>query len=411
MSGSDLIACEPFSPIEESTSGGGRDSANQTTPAPRLPEGYSALPMTEPAELPVLGLGAELKAGICLYAGRSAVINDRLGDLTDPTEYRRYVRAIDGLISSTGIQPRVAAHDLHPSYLSSQYARGCGIRRIAVQHHHAHIAAVAADRGVSGPLVGVCCDGVGLGTDGAAWGCEVLLCDGGQFKRFGHLEYFHLIGGDAAAIENWRPAAGLVYQAFGSDWRTYLPANFRELSDEAIQLADRAFDDKLNTHLTSSLGRVFDGVSFLLGLSRRNETPAGAATALERAATTQSVAPYPYETTKIGRSVRMSVAPMIRGVVRDIQAAAPAGVVSARVHESIARMLATSAALACEVGGTSRVVLSGGCFANRRLLARVGERLNAQHLQVLTPRRISFGDANIALGQAVVAAAQIRETR
>ena len=396
----------------ESIAAAGDESAKQTRPALHVPDGFVELILSQPANLPVLALGAELKSSVCLYAGYSAFINDRLGNLTDPISYRQYALAIDRLISTTGIRPRIVAHDLHPLYISSQYAKGSTVKRVAVQHHHAHLAAVAADCGVSGPVVGVCCDGVGMGTDGAAWGCEVLLCNGGRFRRFGHLDYFHLIGGDAAAVENWRPAAALLYQAFGNKWRAHLPASFSDLPGESLSVADQTFSRKLDTHWTSSLGRVFDGVSFLLGLSRRNDASSIAAVALERAAAAaDAVAPYPYETTMIGDCVRMSTTSITRAVMRDIQAGTTAGVISARFHETIARMLAASATLACAIGRCSRVVLAGGCFANKLLLARVSERLSTQRLQVLTPRRVSFGDDNIALGQAVVAAAMENEVQ
>ncbi len=395
----------------ESSTPAGDESISQARPTLHVPDGFVELTLARPATLPVLALGAELKSSVCLYAGRSAFIHDRLGNLTDPVSYRQYANAIDRLLSTTGIRPRILAHDLHPLYISSQYAQGSTVKRVAVQHHHAHVAAVAADCGVSGPMVGVCCDGVGMGTDGAAWGCEVLLCDGGRFRRFGHLDYFHLIGGDAAAVENWRPAAALLYQVFGNNWRAHLPASFSELSGESLSVADRTFSRKLDTHWTSSLGRVFDGVSFLLGLSQRNDASSVAAVALERAAVADAVAPYPYETTMIGGCVRMSMTSITRAVMRDIQAGATAGVISARFHETIARMLAASATLACAFGRCSRVVLAGGCFVNKILKSRVTERLSAQRLQVLTPLRVSLGDENIALGQAVVAAAMENEVQ
>lgn len=395
----------------ESAAPAGVESVGQARPMLHLPDGFVELTLTRPATRPVLALGAELKSSVCLYAGHSALIHDRLGNLTDPIAYRQYALAIDRLISTTGIRPRIVAHDLHPLYISSQYAQGATVRRVAVQHHHAHVAAVAADCDVWGPVVGICCDGVGMGADGAAWGCEILLCDGGTFRRFGHLEYLHLIGGDAAAIENWRPAAALLYQTFGKYWRAHLPPSFSEIPCESLNVADRTFERRLDTHWTSSLGRVFDGVSFLLGLSRRNDASSVAALALERVAVADAVAPYPYETTLIGGSVRMSMTSITRAVMRDIQAGTTPGVVSARFHETIARMLAASAKLACELGRCSRVVLAGGCFVNKFLRTRVTERLSAQRLQVLTPRRVSFGDENIALGQAVVAAAMENEVQ
>lgn len=372
---------------------------------PRVPSGFIAINSKQPTRLPVLALGSELKSGICLFSGHLAMVSQQHGDLTHPDCFRQYVRAIDRLLLETGIRPGLIAHDLHPLYMSTRYARNRHVKSIAVQHHHAHVAAVATDCGASEPLVGICCDGVGLGTDGAAWGCEILFCNGGWFRRLGHMDYFPLVGGDAAAIANWRPAAALLHQAYGSDWRSSLPMRFGELSCEEFEVAHRTFDRALNTHQTSSLGRVFDGVSYMLGLCRQNDSSKSAAVLLERAATGQSEAPYPSETSMQGGGIRMSMTPITRAIVHELRAGTNTALIASRFHESIARMLADSAVRACELSGSSRVVLAGGCFVNKLLTARVTERLSARRLQVLSPRRISFGDENIALGQAVVAAA------
>lgn len=394
------------------TAGRGRENASPaaiSSPAAEavptnLPLGVTKLHMQSDAGACVLGVGGESKAVFCLRLGHLAVLSATFDRLNDPVSYRAYSSAIERVSAAMGWCPAIVAHDLHPRYQSTCYAMSLEVPRVAVQHHHAHVAAVMADQGVDAPVVGLCCDGVGLGTDGAAWGCEVLYCTGATFDRLGHLEYFQLVGGDAAAIENWRPAAALLRQAHGASWRRHAPVPFQRVSEDSLTAFDCAIEHGLNAPITSSLGRVFDGVSFLLGLSTRNDREGAAAVALEQAAAGVEQ-PYPYETMLEGGHIRMSMAPIVRALVHDIEAGEPAGRVSARFHETIARMLSESALMACDMSGASAVALSGGCFANRRLTARVIERLERRHLRVLTPRRIPFGDAGLALGQTHVALA------
>ncbi len=369
------------------------------------PEGMTRYESIRRSPVTVLALGGELKSTFCLYAGREASLSEALGDLTDPQTFRRYLSEIDRASAAAGFTPQLVAHDLHPQYVSTCHARTLGLPSIGVQHHHAHIVSVMADWCLDKPVVGVCCDGVGYGTDGAAWGCEVLLCDATGFKRSGHLTYFPLVGGDAAATDTWRPAAALVRQAHGDAWRSTAACAFDGLPSSSLAAFEQQLGAGLNAPMTSSLGRVFDAVSFLLGLCNRNEHEGQAAIALDAASADGAFNAYPYETTAASGTIRMSLSPAIRSIIKDVKTRTHVSEISARFHETIARMLAATAQLVCDGGGTSTVVLSGGCFANQRLAARVRELLERRHLKVFSPRRVSCGDAGIALGQVMVAAA------
>ncbi len=353
----------------------------------------------------VLAMGAELKSSLCLLSEAGAGMSEPLGGLSDPEEYRRYDRVVKQIMADNACRPEVVAHDLHPQYMSTLRAQQLGLPTIAIQHHHAHIVSVLTDTGADGPVVGICCDGVGYGTDGAAWGCEIMACDAAGFERLSHLQYFPLIGGDAAAIHTWRPAVALLELAFGDSWRKHLPPAFSGVPSSDLDVVEAALRRKINTPSTSSLGRVFDAVSFMLGLCAKNEHEAQAAIALESAASSHSVEPYGYETITSDGSRVISIAPMIRALVRDLSAKRSICTMSARFHETVARMLAAGAVIGCEVSGVSTVALSGGCFANRRLQGRLTERLEERGLTVLVPRRVSFGDDGVSLGQAVAAAA------
>jgi hydrogenase maturation protein HypF len=356
-------------------------------------------------QTPVLAIGGDLKARACLLTGRTATMGQCIGNINDPTRYRAYCDVIDGLTEQLGSNAKLVAHDLHPNYLSTRLALRMGLPTIGVQHHHAHIVSVMAEQRLTKPVIGICCDGAGFGTDDALWGCEVMHCHAGGFKRMGHLEYFPLLGDDAAAIETWRPALALVQQALGDDWRHATSRQFSLTPQDELNALSRLLESKLPLHQTSSLGRVFDGVSFLLGICNKNTHEAEAAIALERATTCEHVDPYPYETRAGRDGVLMSLSPALRAILCDSRDRVPVSRIANRFHESVARMLAATAIMAAEEVGVRTIVLAGGCFANAHLRTRVTSRLQQRHYDVAVPLRLPFGDAALALGQAVVGAA------
>jgi len=372
--------------------------------------GDEAGPLHTVRDRRILAVGGELKSTACLLTAGEAVLSEHLGDLSRPEAYRHFIQAIERLRELCGFEPDTVACDLHPQYLSTEYARQLGLPVVPVQHHHAHIASVMAEWGVSGPLIGLACDGTGFGTDRAVWGCEVLLCERGGFERLGHLEYFPLVGGDAAAIETWRPAAALLREAAGEEWMEVFAgvaeASGSPQSPAQLQTLDEQARQGLNAPATSSLGRVFDAVAYLLGLCDRNRHEAEAAMALEAAAATQPavVEPLAYDVELQDDRIRLSLGPAVLEIVRARQKAESVSLLAARFHETVAGMLADAASLACRQRSVDTVALSGGCFANRRLLTRLMERLEAGSLTVLHNRHIPSGDGGVALGQALVAA-------
>ncbi len=349
----------------------------------------------------IVAVGGELHARVCLLANGVARLSATFDDLKEPSALRDMRRLVGHVCRLSGDRAPIIAHDLHPHYHSTQVARAAGRSTVAVQHHHAHIASVLAEHGTSEPVIGVACDGSGYGEDGAVWGCEILRCDGAKASRLGHLAYFPLIGGDAAAVQTWRPAAALLRMAFGADWHEVWPSG---VDPPEVALVNRMIETQLNAPVTSSLGRVFDGVAFLLGMCESNDRQSQAAASLERAAAKSGcVLPYQAEMDDSRGVMQLRIGPMIREIVAARCAGEPIERIAARFHETIAWLLANAVQRASERTGTSTVALSGGCFANSRLRGRLSQRLEEKNLRVLTSQIAGFGDAGLSLGQAQVA--------
>lgn len=379
----------------------------------RRSRGYVPRPvlMQPPAGQEILAVGAELKNTICLVRDSQAVLSEHIGDLTDATVYRQFVRTIEHMGQLAQAQPRVIAHDLHPQYLSTQYARRQRqMRRIAVQHHWAHAVSCMAEHGLDGAVIGVVCDGTGYGSDGATWGCEILRVERGRFDRLGHLKYFPLPGGDAAGKELCRTVLGLLHHSFGSDCA--------DLKLAATVCPDQARREGLlemlgsgtNCPPSSSLGRLFDAVACLSHLASRNEFEGQAPMVLEAVASPDVEDCYAYAIERHDSRFELDVRPMIRAMAAETHAARQASVVSAMFHNTMVELLKDAAVVARDMTKLNRVVLSGGCFMNRRLRSGLCRRLEQVGMEVWTHRQVPCNDGGIALGQAAVAAAVLAES-
>ncbi|UCD28432.1 MAG: carbamoyltransferase HypF, partial [Planctomycetota bacterium] len=360
---------------------------------------------------PILAVGGELKSTVCVLADRDAVLSEHLGELPNAQAYRNFIRTIEQFKALLRVEPKVVACDMHPDYAATRYALSLGLQKVEVQHHHAHVVSCMADNRISGRVIGIACDGTGYGIDGAIWGCEVLVCDEAAFERAGHLSYFSLFGGDAAAYETWRPAASLLRETFGEDWPRAVPLLTNRIDKEAISIFQQRVSNPKRIPRTSSLGRLFDAVSFMLGICERNRYEAEAAITLEATARQHpKAAPLCYTIIdeNANSPLRIDVRPMIRELVGDLQAGRKAGELARAFHETVAAMLADCANRSAEQTGMNRVVLSGGCFANRLLVERIVDLLEQADREVFVHQRVPTGDGGLSLGQAVVAAQRLR---
>jgi hydrogenase maturation protein HypF len=352
----------------------------------------------------VLAMGAWYKNTLCITSGRQAFISQCVGDLDTPEACHEHELTARALLECLGEKPQAIVHDLHPDFHSSRFAAQLAaeldVHLIAVQHHHAHIAAVCAEHGMNEPVLGLALDGVGLGTDGTAWGGELLLVAGAQFERIGHLRPMPLPGGDKAAQEPWRMAAAVLHELGRGDEITQRYAN-----EPAAAMVQTMLQRDLNCPRTSSMGRVFDTAAGLLGLCHKMEFEAQAAIALEQAATRHtSRLPAMPQGWRLSPEGKLDLLPLLNALTDRQDAEQGAALFHATLIEAIADWIAQ----ATRQTGITSVACGGGCFFNKLLSAGLRERMDAMGVRMLTSKRLLPGDTTIALGQAWVATQNIQ---
>ncbi len=388
----------------------------------RRGRGYAPRPLALPVEgpEPILAVGPELKNAVCLVRGAEAFVSQHVGDLKNALAARYFEATIAKLERLLEIGPAVVAHDLHPAYLSTRYARRLeGVRLVGVQHHHAHVASVMAEHGLEGEVIGLAMDGTGYGTDGTIWGGEVLRAGATGFSRLGHLAYVPLPGGDAAVEDPVRTAWAMLLAAFGDEEEAerHLLGHLADTDAADRRLWTDMIARGVGAPRACGLGRLFDAASALAGVCGHSTYEGQAAIELEAAAAGPGEAPA------YGFSLRdpddeagetgwiIDWAPLVRDLVADLEAGTGPAEASARFHATVAAMLVASARRAREESGLERVALSGGCFANARLADSLVPTLEADGFAVYLHRDVPPGDGGVALGQAYVAAATLSRGR
>ncbi|MBQ0988210.1 carbamoyltransferase HypF [Streptomyces sp. F63] len=370
------------------------------------------LPLPVPARIPLAAAGAQLKHTFALAAGDRAVLGPHTGDLQDARAQEAFAASYADLTRLTGITPRAVAHDLHPGYLSTQWARALLPHALVpVQHHHAHIAAVAAEHGLTEPVTGVAYDGLGLGDDGTLWGGEILVAGLTGCRRVGRWGTAPLPGGEAAVRHPARMALGYLHGAEPLGAPPPPPALARALTgrlDPRHTAVVRAMIARgLNSPRASSVGRLFDAVAALLGLGDTVSYEGQAAVALEAAAGTVRAEPPDWRVVRAdadGLWVADPV-PVLTGLLERLAAGVPVPELAAAFHTAVAEATAALVGRAVAEGAPRTVCLAGGCFQNHRLLTEITALLHDRGLRVLTGSAVPVGDGGISYGQAAVAAA------
>ncbi|WP_242343478.1 carbamoyltransferase HypF [Anaeromyxobacter terrae] len=375
----------------------------------RRSRGYVPRPVTvhRRFERPVLAVGAQLKNTFCLARGDEAVLGPHVGDLDNLETYAAFEAAIARLEGFLALRPEVVACDLHPLYLSTRYAReraaALGVPLVEVQHHHAHAAAAMAEHGLDGPVLALAWDGTGLGSDGTAWGGELLLAERGRFERLATFRPLALAGGDRAIREPWRLALAAVLDAFGEDAPLEDLPLFRAVAPGELAVVRRLLATGLNSPRAHGVGRAFDAAG-ALALGRGVSHYEGqVALALDNAADAgPGAAPYPFDVDTGGPTAELDLRPLWRALVADVLAGTAPAAISARFHAALARAGAALVRHASRTTGRLPVVLTGGCFQNARLTEGLLGELSAD-FAVYPHGQVPPGDGGIALGQALVA--------
>ena len=346
---------------------------------------------------PVLALGGYLKNTVCVTRGDEAFLSQHVGDLDNPESCRALDEAVGHLLRTLDVEPALVAHDLHPDFYGSRFAAAFAAQRglpaLAVQHHHAHIAAVAAEHGLSGPLLGLALDGVGLGSDKGMWGGELLRVENGWAQRIAHLRELRLAGGDRAAREPWRMAASALFELgrAGEIERRFAGRGGAILA----QMLARG----LNSPRTSSAGRWFDAAAGLLGVRETCSYEGQAAMLLEGLAEAHGPAAPADHAYAIGADGTLDLLPLLAHLAGQQDR----GYGAAVFHSTLAAALGDWVRGASERTGLRKVALGGGCFSNRILAADLRARLEAAGLAVFEARQVPPNDGGLALGQAAVA--------
>ncbi|MFI9025217.1 carbamoyltransferase HypF [Streptomyces sp. NPDC053560] len=369
------------------------------------------LPLPRPATTPLVAVGAQSKHTFTLADGRQAVLGPHTGDLHDTDTLEAFEGAYTHLGRLTGITPQSVAHDLHPRYLSTQWAlRFPAQDRIAVQHHHAHIAACAAEHRLRGPFLGVAYDGLGLGDDGTLWGGEVLLADYTRFRRIGRFATAPLPGGEAAVRHPDRMALGYLYGAEPLGAPMPPPeatASFTDRFDARAHTALRTMVRRgINSPRASSAGRLFDAAAALLGVCGEVSYEGQAAVALESAAGRLRAPALPWRLVRVDGLWVYDPAPTLAALFPSSESRGPARLAAA-FHTTIAEVTAALVEKAIGAGAPRTVCLGGGCFANRRLVTDVRRLLQALDVEVYVGSAVPPGDGGISYGQAAIAAARL----
>jgi len=390
----------------------------------RRARGFVPLGLELPLESPpLLAVGGHLKNVFALARGRRVYQSQHLGDLENLTGLDFFRESLDHLMRTFEIEPETVVHDLHPGYLSTEWAKQWaserGLPLIAVQHHHAHVAGCMAEHGLH-EAIGLALDGTGYGTDGRIWGGEVLVERLGEtnsagFERFAHLEYVPMPGGDAAVKEPWRMALGALHAA-GFDMESEQMLALLGAERSEARVLRRMIERKINSPLTSSLGRLFDAVAAVVLGRRVVDYEAQAAIELEGIAVDEpdrfeqgNYVPELHEAEEgSGSTAVIRTGKMWKAVLDDLWRGVPARRISARFHAGIAEGFINAAANARIVTSINAVALSGGCMHNRRLARLLRSGLEEEGFGVFQHKQVSPGDGGLSYGQVAVAAARVR---
>lgn len=372
----------------------------------RRSRGYVPVPVFLKNKIPsVLGCGAELKSSICITKNDKAFLSQHIGDLENRLSYDFFRHTIEHMKRILNIEPELIACDLHPDYLSTGYAlEQQDIPVIKVQHHHAHIAGCMAENKIDGQVIGLSFDGTGYGTDGTIWGGEILITGFKSFRRTATILPTAMPGSAAAIKEPWRMGISYLFKKYGNDLLNLDIPLLKSIPEKNVKIITEMISKNINSPLTTSLGRLFDGVSAICGIRTHVHNEGQAAMDLEMAAAPDAEGFYEYDRFIDNDIYLVNPDRIIGGIVEDLQKKISTGIISAKFHETLIRLYTELCNKISADAGLDRVVLSGGVFQNSVFTRGLAASLEKNGLKVFTHRLVPANDGGISLGQAMVAA-------
>ncbi len=381
----------------------------------RRARGYAPLPIRRNITQPmprILAVGAHLKNTVAISINDQVFISQHIGDLETHEAYKAFQRVIEDFKKIYEFKPDIVACDMHPGYISTNYAKGLGLPVIEVQHHHAHVAACMSENELNETVLGISWDGTGYGTDGTIWGGEFLLSGYVSFNRVCHFRTFRIPGGESAIREPRRTALGILYEVFGEGFMKEDIPLLQSFSEEEIRVLFQMLRKGINSPLTSSVGRIFDAVAALIGLRQKVSFEGQAAMELEYAIRSGIESSYPFDITEkeefhphMSPCCIVDWAPMVLAILEDVQDGRDIGYISTRFHNTLSEIIIDISSLL----GIEKVVLTGGVFQNRYLTERTYKRLKEEGFKPYIHQRVPPNDGGISFGQVVVAAARLVE--
>ena len=370
----------------------------------RRSRGYVPFPIKLPFPLEmILACGGELKNTFCLTRGQYAFMSHHIGDLENLETLTSFGEGIEHFKKLFYIEPKAVAYDLHPDYLSTQYALSIqDIPKVEVQHHHAHIVSAMAENGIEGDVIGVALDGTGFGLDGTIWGGEFIKANLRGFDRLAHLKKVPMPGSSMAIKEPWRMAMVYLSEAFGDEATSLRIDLMKRIDPQKWEILKRMIEKKINTPWTSSMGRLFDAISSLLSIRDEVHYEGQAAIELEMIADQEVREEYLFHIHKDEMPIVIDPTEMIRGIVRNLIKMAPPQKSLESSIERSSLIVETCETIRFEEK-LNRVILSGGVFQNIFLLSLVTKGLKESGFEVYTHHLVPTNDGGISLGQAVIA--------
>jgi Hydrogenase maturation factor len=343
---------------------------------------------------PILACGADLKGAFALAKGDKAYLFDGFGDLSDLDNFTRYGKAVRSAETKLNIRPEIVVCDLHPGYFSAQFAENYTLSAkrytlLKTQHHEAHVASAIVDNGIRGDVLGVAFDGTGYGTDGKIWGGEFFAGNIKSLKRVAHLEYAPMPGGEMCIKEPWRMAGSYIYSATG---------NVKSYDRKRWAVLKSMIEKKINSPMTSSVGRLFDAVGSLVLNKEKARFEAELPIELERIADKNESGHYALDLKEKDHITIINMTGTIRGILKDMDKKVPKPKISAKFHNTVAMMILNIAKRA----GIKNIVLSGGVFQNKFLSKKTRQLLEGGGFRVYAHSNIETNDSGIPIGQIAI---------